>query len=363
MATSLSDKVHNWLYVNVLPFWSTTGIDPSGLGAWEALSHDGAPLTTRDKRIRVHPRQAYVFAKAAAHGHPEYLPVAQKLLDYTMQHGMHPETNHLIARTRPNGTTTGRPHELYDLAFVLLAIAALTEAGAPQPDALARAQDALAQLDTPTGWMRNLAGEQPQAQNPYMHLFEASTELLDATNDPVWGDAAARILTLFQQSFHRADGAVLEFFDKDWAPLQIGQRVEPGHIFEWIWLLDQYSRVTNSKLDTDIAQMFSTACDSMTDRGLFTDTLEPHSSTSRLWPQCEALKATIVLEQRELSLPEQVSSDLMVERMFEHYFNTSVPGGWFDKLDATGTVISTDMPSSSLYHIYVALQAYLSHRS
>lgn len=363
MSTALSDKVRHWLYGEVLPFWSKTGIDPSGLGAWEALSHDGAPLTERDKRIRVHPRQAYVFAKAAAHGHPEYLPIAQSLLDYTIQHGMDKSSNQLIARTRPNGTTIGRPHELYDLAFVLLAIAALTEAGAPQPSALARAQDALNQLDTPSGWMRNLAGEQPQAQNPYMHLFEASTELLHATKDPVWGDVAARILKLFKTSFHRADGALLEFFDKDWAPVKTGQRVEPGHIFEWVWLLDQHASVTNAKLETDLAQMFFTACDSMTDLGLFCDTLEPHSSTSRLWPQCEALKAAIVLERRGLSLPDHVTSDLMVERMFEHYFNTPVAGGWFDKLDATGTVISTDMPSSSLYHIYVAMQAYLAHKS
>lgn len=362
MSTALCKKVSQWLYAEVLPFWSVAGIDPSGLGAWEALSHDGQPLEDRDKRIRVHPRQAYVFAKAAAHGYPEYLPVAQRLLDYTIRFGMDNKTNHLVERTKPNGVTMGRPHELYDLAFVLLAIAALTEAGAPQESALARSRNALDILSGPNGWMRNLADQQPQSQNPYMHLFEASTELYAATKDAFWGDVAATIHDRFKTRFLRSDGAVLEFFDQSWTPLSSNQQVEPGHILEWIWLLDQYATVTKTDLTTDVSQMFAAACEGMTDHGLFIDVLEPASSSSRLWPQCEALKAAIVLERRGIALPDQVSSDLMVERMFELYFCAPTSAGWYDKLDATAAVISTDMPSSSLYHIYVALKAYLDHK-
>lgn len=363
MSADLHTKVHHWLYDLALPFWAKTGIDPKGLGAWEALSHDGEPLVDRDKRIRVHPRQAYVFAKAAAHGEVQYLDVAQGLFDYTMRHGMDEKSSFLVAVTKPDGSTAGRPHELYDLAFVLLACAALTEAGRPQTDALMRATQALEVLDTETGWANNLARRLPRAQNPYMHMFEATTELYVATGDEAWKAKAAMILELFKTRFLRADGAVLEFFAEDWTPLTENQQVEPGHILEWIWLLDQYAHATDTEIDVDIAGMFRKASDAMTDLGLFTDTQEPVSDTCRLWPQCEALKASIVLERRGMGLPARVSSDQLVAQMFESYFNTPVTGGWFDKLDTSGAVISTDMPSSSFYHIYVALKAYLDHRA
>ena len=45
------------------------------------------------------------------------------------------------------------------------------------------------------------------------------------------------------------DGALGEYFEEDWTPLRgpVGSVVEPGHQFEWAWVLGEYARLSGAR--------------------------------------------------------------------------------------------------------------------
>lgn len=374
-------RVSGWLHGQALPLWASAGIDPSGNGAWEALDHQGRPLGTRDKRLRVMPRQAFVFARAAQDerrdekraekrdktGNRDYLALAQSLFDFAMRRGTEPETGNLAARLSPDGKILSAPHDLYDLAFMHLAAAALIEAGpGPGPGAGADPGDALAWLDAaldrlaaPRGWHEDAAARQPRRQNPHMHLFEAMTELYRVTGAPRYRTIAEQCLALFTDIFLQPGGRVHEYFAADWGPHDGAQAVEPGHMAEWIWLLDRYETVIGQGTGVDIAALFAQVLAGRDASGLLRDSTLPPAATRRLWPQTEFLKASLVLRARGMDLPPEARPDAILDRLFAEYLDMPVPGGWYDKRGENGELVSTDMPSSTFYHLYVAFRAYL----
>ncbi|WP_425053999.1 AGE family epimerase/isomerase [Psychromarinibacter sp. S121] len=356
-----ADRVRTWLCDHALPLWSTAGIDPSGAGAWEALEHDGTPQRSRDKRLRVMPRQAFVFASAHMAGQGDYLALARDLFGFAMTRGFDPDTGHLAARLSPAGDILNAPHDLYDLAFMLLAAAALTEAGIDTSDALSRLKQSLNQLKAPRGWYEDAAHSLPRRQNPHMHLFEAATELFRVTGDPDWRAVADECLGLFAEVFLQPDGRVLEFYTRDWTPVTEGQAVEPGHMAEWVWLLDRYELATGqgagAEAGIDADAMFGAAIAARDGAGLLPDSLLPASDSRRTWPQTELLKAC--LARRRQGKPELLHPDAVLAPMFAEYLETQVPGGWYDKRGLDGRLLSTDMPSSTFYHLHGACTAYL----
>ena len=352
-----SDRVRTWLCDHALPLWSTAGIDPSGAGAWEALEHDATPQTTRDKRLRVMPRQAFVFASAHAAGQGDYLTLARDLFGFAMTRGFDPDTGHLAARLSPAGKILSAPHDLYDMAFMLLAAAALAEARVDTSKDLARLEQSLSRLKAPRGWFENAEHSLPRRQNPHMHLFEAATELFRVTGDPKWRAVADECLGLFREVFVQPDGRVLEFFTEDWAPVTEGQAVEPGHMAEWVWLLDRYEMATGEDMGVDTDAMFGAAIAARDGAGLLPDSLLPPSDSRRTWPQTELLKAC--LARRRQGKPDLLHPDAVLAPMFAEYLDTPVPGGWYDKRGLDGRLLSSDMPSSTFYHLHGACTAYL----
>lgn len=354
-----SARVARWLHNQALPLWASAGIDLSGPGAWEALDHDARPLTTRPRRLRVMPRQTFVFAQAARDGAGEYLPLAQALFDIAMTRGIEPATGNLAALLSPGGAILSAPHDLYDLAFMHLAAAALIEAGTDTGDALAWLDAALARLVAPRGWLETDGARLPRRQNPHMHLFEAMTELYRVTGAAHYRQAAEECLGLFRNVFLQPDGRIFEYFAADWGPHDGAQGVEPGHMAEWIWLLDRFEQATGQASDVDIAAIFAQVLTGRDRSGLLRDSMLPLATTRRLWPQTEFLKASLVLARRGVPLHQGADPDTILAALFSEYLDTPVPGGWYDKRAEDGALLSTDMPSSTFYHLYVALRAYI----
>lgn len=349
-------RVRTWLCDQALPLWSTAGIDPSGAGAWEALEHDATPQRAREKRLRVAPRQAFVFASAAAAGQGDYLDLSRRLFDFAMTRGFDPDTGNLAARLTPDGAILKAPHDLYDLAFMLLAAAALAGAGVDTSAELARLTQSLDRLKAPRGWFEDAAGTRPRRQNPHMHLFEAATELYRVTGDARWRAVADECLGLFGDVFLQPDGRVLEFFTDDWTPVAEGQAVEPGHMAEWVWLLDRYELATGQAAGIDPAPVFAAAVAARDGRGLLPDSVEPPSDSRRTWPQTELLKACLARRRQDAAA---LHPDAVLVPMFEEYLDTPVPGGWYDRRGLDGRLLSGDMPSSTFYHLHGACTAYL----
>ena len=83
----------------------------------------------------------------------------------------------------------------------------------------------------------------PRRQNPHMHLLEALLALHVATGEKNWLRRAGALVDLFKRRFvDPQTGALIEFFAEDWsaAPGDEGRLREPGHQFEWVWLLFEY---------------------------------------------------------------------------------------------------------------------------
>lgn len=354
MQQEQATQLQHWLTQDVLPLWTGIGIDTDTGTVWEALHHDGRPAADLPRRLRVQVRQAYCFAQT---GHVD---LAQQLFRFAMTQGFDPETGNLAAWLAPDLSHTSAPHESYDMAFMLLAAAALTCAGVDVAADLARLEQALARLRAPRGWYENIAQSTPRRQNPHMHLFEASTALFAATGDESWRAVAQECLSLFREVFLTQDHQVLEFFEADWTPL-VGteQAIEPGHMAEWVYLLDRYETVTGTESGIDLEALFAAAWAHRDGQGLLPDHAGPNCDTRRLWPQTELLKAALVLDWRGMTLPEAARPARVMNRLWDGYLDVETPGGWYDKRGADGALLSQNMPASSFYHILVAVKTFL----
>lgn len=351
-----------WLARDALPLWSGVGIDAKTGTAWEALDHAGVPMRGMDRRLRVQARQAFVFA---ACGDPAHRPLALQLFRFVMDHGFDPSTGNLAATLDPQARRRATPHDLYDLSFVMLAAAALAQTSADVAGDIVMLDAALDRLKAPRGWHEDASYRQPRRQNPHMHLFEAATALYAATGLPRYRTMAQEALDLFGTVFLQSDGCVLERFDEDWkARTGPEETIEPGHMAEWIYLLDTWETVTGTPSGIDLVPIWQAVLARRDRSGLLPDyawlgrgeSVPAIPATRRLWPQTEFLKAACVMQVRDVSDDPGATPEAIGTRLWSDYVNGSVCGGWYDRRDGDGTLSSHTMPASTFYHLLVAIQ-------
>ncbi|WP_235859983.1 AGE family epimerase/isomerase [Tritonibacter mobilis] len=347
-----------WLQDHALPLWTGAGMDGATGTAWEALDHDGVPCADMQRRLRVQARQAYCFAKSE---NPAHQALALRLFRFAMDHGFDSASGNLAARLAPDTSILTAPHDLYDLAFVLLAASALRAIGVDVAADLERLEVELAKLKAPRGWYENAARDLPRRQNPHMHMFEAATALFAITGKRRFREMAEECLGLFCNVFLTEDGRVLEYFAEDWSPLGADeQAVEPGHMAEWVYLIDRYEQVTGRRADVRTSTLYGAVLARRDITGLLPDRADPASETRRMWPQTELLKAAVAMARRGETPEGAPSPEAVMSLMWEQYLDTPVAGGWYDKRSGTGVLLSDNMPASTFYHILVALRFYLS---
>ncbi len=162
------------------------------------------------------------------------------------------------------------------------------------------------------------------------------------------------------------NGALREFFDEAWrpAPGEPGRIVEPGHQFEWAWLLLSWSRQAKADplaLAARIAaiRLIANAEDFGVDlarkvaMNSLLDDFSVHDARARLWPQTERIKAW-ALATAQLDAPWWDTVADAVEGL-EAYLRTPVRGLWFDQMTAEGAFVDGPAPASSFYHIVCAI--------
>ncbi|MCR5879526.1 AGE family epimerase/isomerase [Phenylobacterium sp. J367] len=224
-----------WLREAALPLWSTVGVDAATGAFQEKLTPDGAPLPA-PRRARVQARQVWVFAAAADAGFgPAYRALAGRGLDAFEARYRRPDGLYVFSADEAGAVVDGTA-ALYEQAFALLALSAFG-----RRDAARATRDALQALRHPEGGWREVGGHPFQA-NAQMHLFEAALAW-EMAGDPSWEAVADEIARLALTRFIDAEAGVLrEFFDADWRALadDAGGLIEPGHQFEWAYLLDAW---------------------------------------------------------------------------------------------------------------------------
>lgn len=369
--------IRNWLFETALPFWAEHGLDHTHGGVHEALRFDGTPALHATKRLRVLGRQIYCFSHARKMGWKgDALSPVRHCFKQLVATGWHPDGG-WIHRFNRDGSVADDTRDTYDQCFMMLAFAWMMRAGIDVEDAreqFDRTMDFIsAQLMCPSGngLLEGIGKSVSDLRraNPHMHFLEAMLAAYDATGEDVFLDRAEAMIALFESHFYDTEMAtVTEFFKADWTRVNekgTYTRVEPGHHYEWVWLLLRYLEHRDRPgLFRKAAMLFATAraFGHHHRTGAAADTMQPDGRemavTARCWPQTEALKAAIAFEKAGLS----VAADFklaMLEILFEYYLDAPIAGGWYDQIDETGRICAPDMPSSTFYHIYCALADYL----
>ncbi len=360
---ALSDQLGRWLKMNALPLWATLGVDADG-GFAEALNEDGVQVGDF-RRARVQARQTYVYSLASTWGWGEgYAALVERGL---ARFEVTNRRDDGLYRTRVsrNGAVLDDTASLYDQAFVLLAAATAVEAGVDVERSrrtAASVQAALAALALPQGGWREPAGPTFQA-NAHMHLLEAALAWEGLEPDGPWARMADTIVGLARAHFIDDQGGFLrEFFGPDWRPAEgdAGRLVEPGHQFEWAWLLTRWGRLRGDAWALEAARRLFGVGERGLDaaRGVaideLDDTLQPRSARARLWPQTEWLKAALILAEAS----EGEERRRLIESAgaaFRGLWLYLAPSGlWRDELGMDGVFETEPAPASSLYHIVAA---------
>lgn len=368
-----------WLRKDALPIWWQQGADQQRGGFVEMLELDGRPSEAA-RRGRVQPRQIYCYALAGKMGWDG--PWQQALthgLEY-FQKRFWIESGYYANLVAPDGELIDPGFDLYNQAFALFGFAQAVKAvpslrGELEHQSLRLLQMLKERFSHPeTGFENDLDKSVPLKSNPHMHLFEAALAWEDICEcvGP-WSTLADEIATLCLDRFiDPKSGALREFFGSDWSPFEgeLGRIVEPGHQFEWAWLLTRWGqrrgdgravikaeRLYEIGLEYGICPTRKVAVMSLRDDF---STLDP---TARLWPQTEWLKSSLRLAAVSGSIKRGYYLRAAEQACAAMRLFLEVPkrGLWRDKMQPDGTFVDEPAPASSFYHIACAIDELWQH--
>ncbi|MEZ5937916.1 MAG: AGE family epimerase/isomerase [Hyphomonadaceae bacterium] len=366
-APALAPAVRTWMFDRALPFWLEHGLDRTHGGAVESLNLDGSPLNEPFKRTRVICRQIYVFSHASLLGAPDAAATADRLCDHLLERVWKgDEAGWPRTTTRETAEALDSTPDLYDYAFVLFALAWRYKA-ASDPRALKLAHRTLDLVETrfrhpAGGFHHQLPPGLPRQQNPHMHLTEAALALAEASGDERFGALADELVGLFRSRFLRAGGVLPEFYDDDLRAVagEAGRRVEPGHQFEWSWILAQHQKRTGADNESLIRDLVACAERHGVDQATqvtfnaVRDDGTPVDRGSRTWPNTERMKGWIALEELT-GTPAGAAVTGSARLLLDRYLGgDAIPGAWIDAFDADGAPAASTIPASTLYHVFLA---------
>lgn len=362
-----SERLNRWLADDAYPRWWSDGADRIYGGFHERLQLNGSP-TGEPRRARLHPRQIFSFSLADDLGQDGLAELGTRHgLDFFLKHYIR-EDHFIRASVRPDGAVLDDSVVLYDQAFALLGYAAAFDVFTD--DSLCeRARRLLsnmqAHLSNPAGgFVEAPQSTQPLTSNSHMHLLEAALAWLAVDHDERWRSLAEHLVELALSRFvDSGTGQIREFYTPEWTPVpgELGNIVEPGHQFEWAWLLLRWSATTGDARASRIAFGLidlaerrgvdpgrDVALNSLSIDGKIRD------GRARLWPQTERLKAACIAWETTRQ-PAYCDIACRAAIALERYLQTPTSGLWHDMLGLNGEFVEQAAPASSFYHIVAAL--------
>lgn len=367
---------NQWLKESVFPLWTHKGIDKNNGGFIENLSFNGEPQDI-PRRAMVQCRQIYSYTEAFKMkilSQEQVLPIVQTsteflLKNYSLSSGA------FLHATHPDGSPESQQSELYTQAFILFGLARSYEL-LRDSEIKNRAKKLLNYLfderRAPNGGFTEIkAGKILFQSNPHMHLFEAALAWLAIDKDQDWMDLTNELYHLCVNKFiDKETEVVCEYFDERWQPLREKNLFifEPGHQFEWAWLLLQYEKISGTKTSLIARKLFERAEQyGVRATGEVVDELwsdfKIKKGSSRFWPQCERIKAALDIG---LAFPDQASaagqSADQALQVLKKFLDTPIKGLWYDTLFESGQFNDQAPKASSLYHIINAMSEYAQKR-
>lgn len=363
-----------WLFEAALPLWWSVGADPAG-GFREKIALDGMPVAA-SRRIRVQARQAYAFLEAGRLGWDgPWREAARHGLDFLLAHYRRPD-GLFRALVAPDGRPLDETADLYDQAFVLFALAHAYTAGLGGDELVSAARALVRQLEAergnPVGGFEEASPRVlPLRSNPHMHLLEAHLAWVAAGVREPFAEVARDIVALaVTRLIDPRTGAIGEYYDGDWrfAAGESGGVREPGHQFEWAYLLDHVGPVLGLDHRAASRRMYGFGTrfgiDPVRKAAMFA--LDAAGQVSdpraRLWAQTERLRTALIFAGAESDAAIRANYVAAAEEAFEvvrTFLDVPVKGLWHEYWLADESFPEEASPASSLYHLVSAFAVVL----
>lgn len=359
-------KIERWIFDEALPLWGSEGFE-GHFGFSEALDLNGCRKNFGFKRSRVHARQIYVFSHAHELGYEPGLEKARAGVSFLLEHGWSPETGGWVVSMGETGGIVNGELDLYEQAFVIFALSWWFRVSGdasvlPWIERTLSVIDEQFKAPSGIGYRSRVPDLGGRLQNPHMHLLEALLVYYEQRPTEALKQRIHALLAVFEERlFDPQTSTLAEMFDDDWTRKSFadGQKIEPGHHFEWCWLLSNADRLLGTNYSQHVHALFGFAerygvradthliYDGLDDRGAVID------NGHRSWPQTERLKALIAMhESHDVHTVDQMS--FVVETLFQYYLSPAPSGAWIDHVNFDGSSRSDKVPASTFYHIFLS---------
>ena len=361
----MSFDLVSWLRDSALPFWGEAGFDAASGMFVERADLEGRPLFEVPRRVMVQARQIFVFAEAEARGWHPGGSLAEAAAETMVGTFRRDDGSWIFAAAR-DGRPVDETRDFYALAFVLLALASLKRlTGADYwlglADATLEFMDAYLATPETGGYAESYPRKQGlRRQNPHMHILEALLALDEAAPGGPYRQRAETMIRLFESRFlHGPHPVLVEYYDDGLRPAAGAPfAFEPGHHFEWAWLLSWNAALSGRSPQSACARLCAVALRfGRTPDGVFFDEVDGDGSirapATRLWPCTEAIRASAL----GLCGGSAPSPGRLAEAMSIRFLAPATKGCWIDHIAADRQPLSTYVPASSLYHLTGAATA------
>lgn len=354
--------MQRWLVEDALPFWWRSGYDRDARNFHERFDAEGTPLAV-PRRVRSQARLTFSFARAVLLGWPgPWREAAEAGAVVLIEQALRPDggTRHVLSA---DGGPTDDRRDLYDLSCVLLALASASRA-LDRADLLQHAERLLtwcnAEWAHPKGGFHEgeVADASVRRQNPHMHMMEALLALHEAGGAAAHLNQASDLATLMAtRMFDTESETLAETFGDGWEQIETNRIIEPGHAFEWAWLLSRLGDLGGGDFAA-VEDALRTKADQIgVYKRLVVDEVGLDGAvlkrSSRLWPNTERLKAHVVHFERTGDEHAAAFACDAVDAVWL-YRNPRIAALCRDRAGIDGGWVDTGAPSSSVYHMMLA---------
>jgi mannose/cellobiose epimerase-like protein (N-acyl-D-glucosamine 2-epimerase family) len=367
----LARRFVSYVFVDMAQLWATRGWDETRGRSVERLQADLRPAPLGYRRGMVAGRQLFFFSQAyRLTADPIYEDRARRLFADLVNHFWDKTNGGWYFSLDDDDTPHDTTKDLYGHAFIMfglahyLAIFSDTDA----LDWICQTNElVLRHLHLPGGWFAPSATQDWEIldrkleQNPHMHLLEAYLSAYKATGDEAFLKCGTKIMSIYTEMPRTHDGSkVLEHLDENGhAAGGRGNLVQPGHLYEWYWLVNEYADIAGlPAFRATCAPILDWADRWGVDRGTggICDLVDTSgnvvSNRKRIWPVTECIKALVTLARSHCT--EQSLCSLVWWITFIGEMYCTVDGAWHEHLNQSLEPDCDHMPASTPYHVAMA---------